>query len=196
MRTLFFAGISIALSIFSSCRNEKKEFVELKPDLVEKNNLKQKSANFIVNEIDSLFENGILLKKSYPSMSTCGGGVTGYYYNNELKLIDSKYNAELGFSSKKVYWSGNKILKIKYRQYFAQWRKYDKKYPHEKFEFDPNKMTYSDTIYKITFGDKNVFQKIASNKIISTKTDPKMIEELTNCGKRMKAELETLNESR
>lgn len=181
----------------SSCKTETvEESVELKSDLKKEIKQEQKIelTNFTVMEIDSLFDNGILTKKFYPNMSACGGGLFGFYYNNELKLIDSKYQAELGYSSKKIYWSGNQILKIKYREYFAEWGKYEKNYPPEKVEYDPSKMTYSDTVYEITFGDKYRFKKIVANKVVSTKTNSTLIEKLTDCGKRMKTELESINE--
>jgi hypothetical protein len=183
--------------IFSSCKNEpEKKSTESKPELDKEIIQGQKTelTNFTIMEIDSLYDNGILNKKFYPNMSACGGGLYGFYYNNDLKLIDSEYGAELGFSSKKIYWNGNKILKIKYREYFAEWGKYEKNYPPKKVEYDPSKITYSDTIYEITFGDKYEFKKMAEEKVISTKTDSTLIEKLTDCGKRMKTELESINE--
>ena len=170
-----------------------KDSAELKPDRKKEIEQKEKKelTNFTIMEIDSLYDNEILSKKSYPNMSACGGGLYGFYYNDELKLIDSKYQGESGYSSKKIYWYGNQILKIKYREYFAEWGKYEKKYPPEKVEYDPSKMTYSDTIYEITFREKYEFKKMASNKLVSTKTDSTLIEKLIDCGKRMKTELES-----
>lgn len=181
----------------NSCKTESgKESEKLKSEsnkeIIEKS--KTELTDFTPKEIDSLFDNGILTKKFYPNMSACGGGLFGFYYNTELKLIDSKYQAELGYSSKKIYWNGNKILKIYYREYFAEWGKYEKNYPPEKVEYDPSKMTYSDTIYEISFGDKYEFKKMANDKVISTKTDSTLIEKLTDCGIRMKTELESINE--
>ncbi|WP_405569065.1 hypothetical protein [Winogradskyella sp. Asnod2-B02-A] len=181
----------------SSCKNESgKDSAESKPDLNKEIIKEQKTelTDLTIMEIDSLYDNGILTKKFYPNMSACGGGLFGFYYNNELKLIDSKYQAELGYSSKKIYWNGKKILKIRYREYFAEWGKYERNYPPEKVEYDPNKMTYSDTIYEVTFGDKYEFKKMSDNRLISTKTDSTLIEKLTDCGKRMKTELESINE--
>ncbi|GAB4154407.1 MAG: hypothetical protein Tsb0033_02360 [Winogradskyella sp.] len=180
-----------------SCKTEtRKESVTLKSDYQKeiKQEPKTDLTDFTITEIDSLFENGILTKKFYPNMSFCGGGLYGFYYNNELKLIDSKYQAELGYSSRKIYWNGNKILKIKYREFFAEWGKYQKNYPPEKVEYDPSKMTYSDTIYELTFGDRYEFVKMASGKVISTKTDSTLTKKLTDCAKRMKTELESIKE--
>jgi hypothetical protein len=189
--------ILLLILTLSSCKTETgKETVELKSDLEKEIKQEQKTelTDFTIAEIDSLFNNGILAKKFYPNMSACGGGLFGFYYNDKLKLIDSKYQAELGYSSKKIYWNGDQILKIKYREYFAEWGKYEKNYPPEKIEYDPSKMTYSDTIYEITFGDKFEFKKMTDNKLVSTKTDSTLIKKLTDCGKRMKTELESINE--
>lgn len=176
-----------------SCKNESKKELD-KTEKIIAESQKSELTEFTPSEIDSLYMNGMLTKKFYPNMSACGGGLDGFYYQDDLKLIDSKYQAELGYSSKKIYWNGNKILKIKYREYFAKWGEYEKNYPPEKVEYDPTKMTYSDTIYEITFGDKYEFKKMADNKLISTITDSTLIEKLTDCGKRMKTELEAINE--
>ncbi|WP_299114231.1 hypothetical protein [uncultured Winogradskyella sp.] len=181
----------------SSCRTETgKESVELKSDLKKEIKQEQKTelTDFTIAEIDSLFDNGILTKKFYPNMSYCGGGLDGYYYKDELKLIDSKYGAELGFSSKKIYWKGDEILKIKYREYFAEWGKYEKNYPPDKVEYDPSKMTYSDTIYESNSLNKYEFKKMAENKVVSIIVDSTLMKRLTDCGKRMKTELESINE--
>lgn len=180
----------------TSCKTEIGKSVDLKSDqkLVAEQKQKTELLNFTIREIDSLFDNGILSKKFYPNMSACGGGLYGFYYNNDLILIDSKYGAELGFSSQKIYWNENKILKIKYREYFAEWGKYQKNYPPKKVKYDPSKMTYSDTIYEITFGNKYGFKKMAKEKVISIKTDSILIEKLTNCARQMKSELESINE--
>lgn len=143
-----------------------------------------------ISIIDSLKENDQLLKKRYPSMSSCGGGVYGLYFKNELKLIESKYGAELGFSSRTVYWKENKILKIVYREYFAEWGKYAQNYPPKKVKYNPEKMTYSDTIYKITFGKKYEFKKMANGKVISERIDSTLVENLKECSYKMKKELE------
>ena len=123
-------------------------------------------------------------------MSSCGGGIYGLYFKNELKLIESKYGAELGFSSRKIYWKENKILKIVYREYFAEWEKYAQIYPPKKVKYNPEKMTYSDTIYKITFGKKYEFKKMANGKVISERIDSTLVENLKECSYKMKKELE------
>lgn len=49
--------------------------------------------------------------------------------------------------------------------------KYEENYPPDKFEYDPTKMTYTDTVYTITLTNPTVFYKKSNNKIISTKLD-------------------------
>ena len=176
-----------------SCKNESKNELD-KTEITTPQFQETEAQEFTISEIDSLYFNGELIKKSFPSMSACGGGLYGFYFKDDLKLIDSKYQAELGFTSKKIYWNRNKILKIKYREYAAEWGKYEKKYPQKEFKYDPSKMTYSDTIYEIAFGDKIEFRKTSKKKIISKKLDTTLIKKLIDCGERMKEELESISD--
>lgn len=148
-----------------------------------------KIATYVIS-IDSLKNQNKLEKLSYPNMSACGGGLDGYYLNKKLVLIDATYKAELGFSSKKYYIDQGEFVEIIYREYFAEWEKYEQKYPSEKFEFDESKMTYTDTIYTISFTTPTILTtKQSDNKIISRETDAKLIEKLVKCGEDMKREL-------
>lgn len=140
--------------------------------------------------IDKLKGENKFVKISFPNMSGCGGGVDGYYLNKNLVLIDATYNAELGFSSRKIYIDQDKFLKIVYREYFAEWGKYEEKYPHDKFEYDPTKITYTDTTYSISLTTPTVFNKIAGNKIVNNKLDQTLLDRLLSCGHQMKLELQ------
>lgn len=140
--------------------------------------------------IDKLRVENKLVKIFYPNMSGCGGGLNGYYHNNNLVLIDATYGAELGFSSRTIYIDQDKFLKIMYREYFAEWGKYEENYPHDKFEYDPTKMTYTDTVYSITLTNTTVFHKKAGNKIISTNLDQALLDRLISCGQQMILELQ------
>lgn len=144
----------------------------------------------LTKEADRLFDQQLLTKYFYPNMSGCGGGLYGYYKDSTLCIIDAVYQGELGFSSRKMYWYDGRIIKINYREHFAEWARYEENYPADKFEWDPNKMTYTDTIYQITLGIKYQMQKMACNKIISEKQDSILINRLLNCGFEMKKELE------
>ena len=118
----------------NSCKTDTgKKSVELKSDIKTEIEQEQKTelTNFTIKEIDSLFDNGILTKKFYPNMTACGGGLYGFYYNDELKLFNSKDHAELEYSRKEVYWAEDQILKIKYREYCAEGGKYEKNDPPE-----------------------------------------------------------------
>jgi hypothetical protein len=143
-----------------------------------------------VKSVDKLRAENRLVKISYPNMSGCGGGVDGYFLNESLVLIDATYGAELGFSSRIIYIKQDKFLKIVYREHFAEWGKYQAKYPSDKFEYDPTKMTYTDTVYSITLTNPTVFHKNAGNKIISVKLDQPLLEKLLNCGQQMTLELQ------
>jgi hypothetical protein len=143
-----------------------------------------------VKSIDKLKNENKLVKIFYPNMSGCGGGLYGYYLNQNLVLIDATYGAELGFSSKAIYVNQDKFLKVIYREHFAEWGKYDENYPADKFEFDPTKMTYSDVVYSIILSNPTVFHKKSNNKVISTKLDQSLLDRLVSCGQEMKLELQ------
>lgn len=140
--------------------------------------------------IDKLKEENKLVKISYPNMSGCGGGVDGYYLNKNLVLIDATYNAELGFSSRIIYIDQDKFLKVIYREHFAEWGKYEEKYPHDKFEYDPTKMTYTDTVYSIILSNPTIFHKKSGSKIISKKLDQPLLDKVFSCGQQMRLELQ------
>jgi len=140
--------------------------------------------------VDKLRAENKLVKVFYPNMSGCGGGLYGYYLNKNLVLIDATYSAELGYSSRTIYIDQVKFLKVIYREHFAEWGKYEEKYPHDKFEYDPTKMTYTDTVYSITLTNPTVFQKRAGNKIISNNLDQSLLDRLLSCGQQMELELQ------
>lgn len=143
-----------------------------------------------VRTIDTLKNQNKLEKLSYPNMSACGGGLDGYYLDQKLVLIDATYNAELGFSSKKYYIDQEKFVEIIYREYFAEWEKYEQKYPSEKYEFDASKMTYTDTVYTISFATPTILTtKNSDRKIISREIDEELFERLVQCGEDMQREL-------
>jgi hypothetical protein len=141
-------------------------------------------------QIDKLRTENILLKVSYPNMSFCGGGVDGYYLRGKLVLIEATYSAELGFSSRKMYLKNDTFLKIILHKHIAEWGKYDKNYPPDKYEWDTSKMTYTDTIYLITLGLLPDFRKKFDGKIRKESFRPSLANELLLCGQRMKAELQ------
>jgi len=139
--------------------------------------------------IDKLKTENKLKKVFYPNMSACGGGLDGYYLDKKLVLINATYQAELGYSSKTLYINQDNFVKIIYREHFAEWEKYEKKYPSDKYEFDAKKMTYSDTLYTITLATPTVFKKQVGNKTISNEINQTLIDNLVNCGHEMKKEL-------
>lgn len=172
--TIFFLSI-----ILISCQ-QKKEQINWNELTIEK--------------IDSLNTVGGLNKKFYPNMSACGGALNGFYYKDELVFIDATFQGEISFTRKKMYLSNSEFIKIKYQEHFPEREKYEKNYPKDQFKFDPRKMTFSDTFYEFEFKDKIGFKKIFEGKIISTELDSTLLDELIDCGTRMKKELETITE--
>jgi hypothetical protein len=145
--------------------------------------------------IDMLKTENKLEKISYPDMSACGGGLDGYFLDKKLVLIEATYQAELGYSSKTLYVDHDVFVKIIYREHFAEWGKYESEYPSDKYEFNANKMTYSDILYTITFATPMVFEKQTGNKIIRNEINQTLIDDLVNCGQEMKKELNEVTRS-
>ena len=153
--------------------------------------LTESQIDSLTGNYDRLMDEKVLTKYSYPNMSGCGGGLFGYYQDSVLLIIDATFKAELGFSHRRVYWTDNNIVKIVYREHFAEWNKYQKKYPADIYEWDTSKMTYSDTVYEIKLGQMYQMKKIAEEKVLNEKLDSAMIRRLVECGFDMKKELET-----
>lgn len=116
------------------------------------------------SEIDNYVSSISRLKKEnkldsilYPNM-TVWGSLIGYYFNEELVLIETQYNAELGFSSQAFYLKQASVLKIVLHEHFAEWKKHE-----------DTKMTYSDTVYSITFTNPIMSEKLVNN--ISTQIE-------------------------
>jgi hypothetical protein len=151
--------------------------------------MKQKAIESYVKEISSLRTNNRLEKTFYPNMSACGGGLYGYYYNEKLVLIEATYQAEVGFSSRTMYLKDTTFIHINYREHFAEWQKYEQNYPSNKYKWDVNKMTYTDTLYTISLSNPIRFSKMAGDKVISKRINQELVDELLHCGQEMKKEL-------
>jgi len=143
-----------------------------------------------VKTIDGLRNENKLVKVFYPNMLGCGGGLDGYYLNKELVLIDAIYQAELGFLSRTFYVMQDKFFKLIYREHFAEWGKYKQNYPPDKYEWNPFKMTYTDTVYSITLVNPTIFHKKSNENIISKNINQSLVDRLLNCGLEMTKELQ------
>lgn len=149
----------------------------------------KKEVGKYVFTIDSLMNANSLQKFSYPNMSSCGGGLYGYYDHDKLVYIDATYQAELGYSRREMYFKDSVIYKIIYREYFADWDKYQKINSID--TVDTSKITYSDTLYTIIFAKTIYFTKASKSKLISKKANKNLIFSLLDCGREMKLELES-----
>ena len=121
-------------------------------------------------------------------MSFCGGALTGYYNGDVLVYIKAIYSAELGYTEQKLYLKDTIPYKLSYRQYFAEWGKYSEKYPDK--EIDEKLMTYSDTIYYITFTNPIKINKTSKQKYINNKIENGLLKHIKNCVSTMHKELE------
>ena len=141
-----------------------------------------------VKIVDSLRQHKALKKISYRNMSFCGGALTGYYYEDKLVYIKAVYSAELGYTEQKLYLKDTIPYKLSYRQYFAAWGKYSEKYPDK--EIDEKLMTYSDTIYYISFTNPIKISKTSKQKYINNKINDSLLKRIKNCVSTMYKELE------
>lgn len=139
-----------------------------------------------VKSIDKLKAKNKLQKIYYPKMSSCGGVVHGYYFNEKLVLIDATYYSELGFSSQFLYLNQDQFVKAVCHRNIAEWEKYAQNYPADKYEFDESKMTYVDTFLTVIFSDSIYSQQQPGNASVSSE----VIEHLLGCGQRMVSELQ------
>lgn len=136
-----------------------------------------------------LKNSGKLIKVSNFNMSACAGSINGYYLDNKLVMIESRYNAELGYSERNCYFLNDTIVKLIYRSYRAEWEKYEKKYPPDKIEFDALKMTYTDTFYHFYLGSEKTCYKRAKNFSIKSGFGLWDKQGFTSCVKSMSEQL-------
>lgn len=124
----------------------------------------------------------------HPQKSYCGGALYGIYQDKVLIRIESTFGGEYGYSSKDVDFEKDKIVKITYRENYAEYDKYREKYPDLE-SIEPEKLTYSDTVYVLEFGKVTSFKKYAGKKLISTQINKELLNNLVNCVETMKREL-------
>lgn len=161
----------------------------------DKSQSNEKSFQAYILQIDQLRKQGKLKKYFYPNMSYCGGGLDGYYLADELMYIDATYGADMGYSSKKIYWRNDSIVKIIYHEHYAEWEKYQEKYPNHE-NIDPSKMTYTDLTQIIEFDKEIRYQTVFKQKKSTSTIDSLSINRLIECAKTMKKELESEKTSR
>ncbi len=186
--------LTLIILCLLSCKEKSKGNSESIDVVTTEKDVKLDELVFTVAEIDSLISNKSLSELKYPNMSVCGGSLSGFYYKNKLVFIDATYSGELSYTRKKMYLLQSNFSKIIYQEHFPEMDKYKKKYPLEKYDFDPSKVTFADTIYEINIGQKNGFKKTYLNEILSTKADSTLINKLLDCGERMKTELKSVTE--
>ncbi|WP_124981254.1 hypothetical protein [Nonlabens xiamenensis] len=184
----------LTLMLLLSCKEENKRDFENTENLIVETESKAEYLNLNNDEIDSLLQNGMLTEKMYPNMSACGGSLSGYYYENQLVFIDATYSGELSYTRKKMYLNKSGFSKIIYLEHFPEMEKYKKQYPLDKYDFDPAKVTFADTIYEIKIEPNVEFKKSYLDIVLSTETDSTLISKLLDCGKKMIAELNTVEE--
>nr|WP_294860192.1 hypothetical protein [uncultured Fluviicola sp.] len=129
-----------------------------------------------------------LTKYFYPNMSSCGGALYGYYDRHTLVKIDSRYNAELGYSQKIIQYENEEITQIIYAEHFAKWDEYLEKYPNDE-ETDEKKMSYTDDRLEIDFYPVKKIRTYSNNQLTKNVVSEESIQQLLDCAKQMEKEL-------
>ena len=128
---------------------------------------------------------------SYPQMSFCGGGLEGIYSNGKLIRIESTYGYDMGYSEKNIDFKNGRIIKIEYREHYADWDKYNQRYGNDEDNIDASKMTYFDTLYILKFEPKRQFTIYSGKKRIQQQISKELIDRLLDCTAIMQKELNT-----
>jgi hypothetical protein len=132
-----------------------------------------------------------LKKFTYPNMSECGGGLDGYYDNNNLVYIDATYGAEFGYVQRTYFLKDNEYYKITETRYLPADKvdNYCAKNKTKTGECDYKNMPYDNTITTIIFSRDKILTVSKNNKKIITTDTSRLLKELTDCGESMKKEL-------
>ncbi|WP_341906647.1 hypothetical protein [Fluviicola taffensis] len=140
--------IILFVAFLFSCKERRKKNVPVDAGKEEVINVKTKKIRESISQdttstgsktVHSTYNN--LTTYSYPNL-TIWGGLTLKYDANNLRIIEAKQNAELGFRKKEYYIEDGDIVKVEYVIHQADWGAYEEKYGKE--DFDESKMTYSD----------------------------------------------------
>ena len=154
-------------------------------------NLTEHEIEMYTVTIDSLKAQGKLDGYSYPNMSFCGGGLDGFYYDDELVYIEAPYQGETGYTEQKVYFKDSIIYKIMYREYLPDWDKFHSDSLKAISDDYYSTMTYTDTLYAVSMTENPIFVKSSNGEIVSNESNSSLLKRLLQCAEKMKLELES-----
>jgi hypothetical protein len=107
----------------------------------------------IEEPISTIISKDSLQTFQYPNL-TAWGGLKLQSLHGQLKRVETIQNAELGYTKKIFYIEYNELYKVYYEGHHAEWVRYEESYPPDQYEWNPDKMTYSDTSFTIEFKNK------------------------------------------
>src|SRR5688572_11737395 len=80
----------------------------------------KKTGDAYIKAVDALLKQKKLVKITYPDKAACAGLLEGYYYQDKLLLMTGMDRGELGYTSHKIYMKDSIVLKVEYREHFAE----------------------------------------------------------------------------
>lgn len=129
--------IIISLFFLIACNQESERItnsIKTDTDQIENNNPKIQDASKTPEKN---------LKKYYYPDLTVWGGLTLSFDEKELKKIEARQNAELGYIEKVFYLNKGKFINIDFRSHSANWEGYFNKYGKD-IEIEDSNMIYTD----------------------------------------------------
>lgn len=144
-----------------------------------------------VKFLDNLYQNNELDSLELQDLHACGG-ITAYYFNDELNLIKTVYYAEVGFIKEFFYLSRGSLIKVVRFEHSADWENHLKNYPEEAENDVYDHMTYNDSIFEIYFTNKLITYAVISEDKILQKSNDRLIKELNWCIGKLIPEVELI----
>jgi hypothetical protein len=175
---LLFKIVLFSLTLYS-CSGESSDSKNI-VDNVKKEPVTLEKIDGYVQRIDFLQETNQLKKLDYGETKDWGGYLTGYYWQDELVLIDL-VDDDLNLFQRKFYVNRNDFYKVQYRE-------------HEftSGETLPLRKIDKDTLHVVYLGSNNETYKIIGNIAIEAKTDSIVLKRIMKGGNYFKETLEKI----
>jgi len=147
--------------------------------------LTENQVSAYVKRIDELNRTNKLKRVHYHMESKCGGGLSGYYFQNKLVFIDATHSAGNGFSRKQVYLNDTTVYRIVYQEHFVDWSKVKDGSVKETIA-----KACGDTTYTVDYLNAPDITKMSGKKYLSLNYISEHVSRLQDCALKMREELD------